>query len=207
MNKSLKIGQKVQIEFQKGDAAKIELITYIADIFDESLILSYPPSIAELVAQLEEGDEVKAFIFCSAHIKVLESVVLETPNGTTFEIDFWDDYDTIQRRAYIREDLQRKVKLVSNGKSYDFVTADLGGGGFRFISSDEIEQSDNCEFILDIDNSGSKFLSGKGKILKKAHFKPEEYLLEYTYVSEDVRSEILKRCILRQVEKLNDKQE
>lgn len=207
MNKSLKIGQKVQIEFQKGDSAKVELITKIQEIHDESLVLAYPQSAAEIIAQLEEGDEVKAFIFCSAHIKVMESVVLEVPNGQTFEIDFWDDYETIQRRAYIREDLQRKVKIVSDGNSYDVVTADLGGGGFRFISEQNIYESDDAEFVLDIDNLGSKFVSGKGKILKKAHFKLDEYLLEYTNISEESRSEILKRCIVRQVEKLNDKQE
>ncbi len=207
MDKSLKVGQKVQLVFQKGDTAKVEIATKIAEIFSESLVLSYHPSIAVLLSQLEEGDEVKAYIFCSAHIKVMESVVLDAPNGKTLEIDFWDDYETIQRRAYIREDLQRKVKIVSKGQSYDLMTADLGGGGFRFWSEEGLYETDDNEFILDIDNSGSKFLSGRGKILKKAHFKPEEYLLEYTEISEDVRSEILKRCILRQVEKLNDKQE
>lgn len=203
--KSLQTGQKVQIEFLSHTGSKIQLICTIADVCEESLILKYPKETEELIKMLKEGSQIKAFVFSSTNIKILDSVVLNAPCDSKIEIEFSDDYATIQRRAYIREDVVSRINLYGDNIALTTRTIDLGGGGTRFFSDIEIPQNTMAKVTIDINLDGKEIVNAIGCITHKDHFKPNEYLVEFTEITEDERSKILGKCIRRQVEKLSNK--
>lgn len=196
--KALKIGQKVQIEFPTSASEKMQIMCRIQKIEKDRLTLNYPDKLMRFSEYLAEGTEIRAFIFTEANIQVLESIVITAPCEKEFEIEYPDDYRTIQRRAYVRENLTYKIILQSGNQTINGVTLDMGGGGFRFATDTELEENSYMSVWVSIDEKMPS-IRCHGKVSRKAHFKPGIYLMEFTEISENDRNLIIKKCIEKQI--------
>ena len=201
--KTLREGQKVQIEFEMNDTKKGHIVCSIAKIEPDRLFLNYSSKISKYFEYLEEGTEVRAFIFTGAHIQVIKSIILSAPYEDEFEIEYPDDYKTIQRRAYVRESVNYSVIIETDNNTIQAKSVDMGGGGFRFIPNEAIELDSKITAWIDL-NDGKESLKTKGIVTKKPHFKDEEYLLQFTDIEDNDRNRIIQACIQKQVKGMRD---
>lgn len=199
--KALKIGQKVQLEFNTSSSEKMQIMCNIQKIESDRLTLKYPDQLMKFSEYLTEGTEIKAFVFTEANIQVLDSIIITAPYDENFEIEYPDDYRTIQRRAYIRENLIYKIILQNDKITAKGITKDMGGGGFRFTTEETLEPDTYMSVWINFDDDFPS-IKCQGKLSKKNHFKPDEYLIEFTEISERDRNQIIKRCITKQVNEL-----
>ncbi len=196
--KILKTGQKVQLEFKTSPREKMQIMCKIQKIESDRLTLSYPDQLMRFCEYLSEGTEIRAFVFTEANIQILDSIVITAPDEKEFEIEYPEDYRTIQRRAYIRENLSYKIIIQTDKTTITGVTKDMGGGGFRFITEDKLQENSYITVWISVDETLPS-IKCHGKISKKGHFKPNEYLMEFTEISEKDRNIIIKKCIEKQV--------
>ncbi len=196
--KIVKSGQKVQLEFYTSPSEKMQIMCRIKFVDKDRLTLSYPDQIMRFCEFLTEGTEIRAFVFTEANIQILDSIVITAPNEDAFEIEYPEDYRTIQRRAYIRENLSYKIIIQTDSSTNSGLTKDMGGGGFRFVSEEQIQENSYIAVWISIDESMPS-VKCHGKVSRKAHFKPNEYLMEFTEISEKDRNIIIKKCIEKQV--------
>lgn len=201
--KTLKIGQKVQIEFKGPNSENIQIICSISQIFEDRLILSYPKELTNFFEYLPEGTEINAYIYTDSNIQAVDSIVLTAPYDNEFEIEYSEDYRTIQRRAYIRENVECRVILQNEEMTANGISKDLGGGGCRFTTNDNLELETYMEIWINLED---KLQSAKaiGKVSKKAHYQPNEYLIEFSEISENDRNRIIKKCITYQVSQMRN---
>lgn len=199
--KTLKLGQKVQLEFNTSTSEKMQIMCHIQKIEHDRLMLKYPDQLMKFSQFLTEGTEIRAFVFTEANIQVLDSIIMTAPYDKEFEIEYPEDYRTIQRRAYIRENLIYKIILQNDKITATGVTKDMGGGGFRFTTKDSLEANTYMTIWINFDDD-SPSIKCHGKLSRKPHFKPDEYLIEFTEISERDRNQIIKRCITKQVNEL-----
>lgn len=199
--KALKIGQKVQIEFEGPNSDKIQIICNIEKIFSDRLILGYPKELTKYFEYLSEGTEINAFIYTESNIQAIESIILTAPYDNEFEIEYSEDYREIQRRAYIREDVECRIILQNDEMTANGISKDIGGGGCRFISSDNLELNSYMEIWINLEDNLPS-VKAVGKLTQKPHYKPNEYLIEFNEISEKDRSRVIKKCITFQVNQM-----
>lgn len=199
--KVIKLGQKVQLEFNTSSSEKMQIMCNIQKIEHDRLMLKYPDQLMKFSNYLTEGTEIRAYVFTEANIQVLDSIIISAPYDKEFEIEYPDDYRTIQRRAYIRENLIYKIILQNDKITATGITKDMGGGGFRFTTQDKLEPNTYMMIWINFDDN-SPSIKCHGKLSQKNHFKPDEYLIEFTEISERDRNQIIKKCITKQVNEL-----
>ncbi|MDD3236869.1 MAG: PilZ domain-containing protein [Candidatus Gastranaerophilales bacterium] len=198
---TLLTGQKVQIEFSTSSTEKMQIVCRIAKIEKDRLTLEYPDKIMRFAEFLAEGTEIRAFVYTGSNIQVLDSIIITAPYEEAFEIEYPDDYITIQRRAYVREFLNCKIILQNDTMTTTGVSKDLGGGGFRFISKDKLPNNSYMSVWINLDDDAPS-IKCHGKVSQKPHYKKDEYLVEFTEISENDRNRIIKECIRYQVNNL-----
>ncbi len=199
--KRLRVGQKVQIEFETLNSEKIQVICNIKEIYEDRLTLSYPKELVDFFEFLSEGTEIKAYIFTEANIQVVDSIILNAPYENEFEIEYSGDYRSIQRRAYIRENIECEFILKNKETTLKGKTKDIGGGGARLLIKENPPVGSYMEIWIDIqDNQPS--VKAVGKISQKAYYTKNEYLIEFSEISENDRNRIIKKCITEQVNQL-----
>lgn len=203
--KTLQIGQKVQIVFKNDRGENLQIICDIKEILEDSLVLNYPDNFMQFAEFLEEGTEIQANIFAGPHIKVLDSIILAEPHNSTIEIDFPEDYETIQRRAYIRENLEYPITIKNEQQCIEATTLDMGGGGFRFKTDQHIEPDAFVHISICL-NEHKAMLECIGKVSRKDHFPEGEYLVEFIEISENDRNKIIQKCIQAQTKKIREQQ-
>lgn len=201
--KALKTGQKVQIEFKGPNSEKIQIICSIAQIFEDRLILEYPKELTNFFEYLSEGTEINAYIYTDSNIQAIDSIILTAPYDNEFEIEYSEDYREIQRRAYIRENVECRVILQNEEMTANGISKDLGGGGCRFITRDKLEQDSYMEIWINLEDN-LQSAKAFGKISQKPFYKPDEYLIEFSKISEDDRNRIIKKCITYQVSQMRN---
>lgn len=199
--KTLRVGQKVQLEFNISSSEKMQIMCNIQKIETDRLILKYPDQLMKFSEYLTEGTEIRAFVFTEANIQVLDSIIITAPYDENFEIEYPEDYRTIQRRAYIRESLIYKIILQNDKITAKGISIDMGGGGFRFTTEEKLEPDSYMSIWINIDENLPS-IKCQGKLSKKPHFKENEYLVEFTEISERDRNQIIKQCIQKQVKEL-----
>ncbi len=199
--KILKVGQKVQIEFTTTGSEKMQILCKIQKVQSDRLTLTYPSELMRFAQYLSEGTEIRAFVFTEANIQVLESIIITAPYDQDFEIEYPEDYRTIQRRAYIRENLQYKIIVQDGNNTISGMSLDMGGGGFRFTTESNVTEDSYVSVWINADDDQPS-IKCRGKVSRKPHFKPQVYLIEFTEISEKDRNLIIKKCITKQVNEL-----
>ncbi|MBS4759286.1 MAG: PilZ domain-containing protein [Clostridium sp.] len=200
-NNPIKRGLKVQIEFETG-SRKSRIDCYIIKPEFDRLTLSFPESKKEFVPYLCEGTEIKAFIYTFSGIMIIDSIVFDSPFDGKFVIEFNDEHQVIQRRKYLRQPYMTDLYLERPEGNIRTMTIDIGGGGVRFSCDTLLSNMQEFNAQLRLTPFEPMIKIG-GFVLKKAFYKEDEYLFEFTQISEKDRNLIIQKCI--QIEREQNK--
>ena len=200
-NNSIKRGLKVQIEFDAG-VRKARVDCYITEPDFDRLTLSFPESKSEFIPYLTEGTELRAFIYTFTGILVINSIIFDSPFDGQFVIEYNEENQIIQRRKYLRMPYITDFFLVGDDGNIKTNTIDIGGGGVRFACNQFLSEKYPYKAQLRISPIDG-LIKVEGFVSKKHFYKEEEYLFEFTEISETARNKIIQRCI--QIEREQNK--
>lgn len=196
----IKSGLKVQVEFETG-SRKTRIDCYIINPDTDRLTLSFPESKSEFIPYLSEGSEVKAFIYSFTGILIIDSIVYDSPFDGKFVIEFNEQHQIIQRRKYLRMPYITDFFLQIEDNNVKTTSVDISGGGVRFITDKRIDVQKPIKAQLRL-ASFEPLIKAEGIILKKNFYKNEEYVMEFTQISEENREKIIQKCLLIEREQL-----
>ncbi len=189
----IKRGLKVQVEFETG-SRKTRIDCFIIEPEEDRMTLSFPPSKEEFVPYLNEGTELKAFIFTFSGIMIVDSIIFDSPLDGRFVIEFNEEHQVIQRRKYLRVPFITDFYLQREGENIKAATIDIGGGGVRFASETVLPVMQKFNASLRLSQFES-LIKLEGFVLKKSFHKKNEYIYEFTEISDRDRERIIQKCI------------
>ena len=191
-NTHLKKGQKAQISFEIGSKKHI-MDTYIIEPDSDRLTVSFPDEKKEFMPFLCEGTEIKAFIYSYTGIIIVDSIVLDSPFNGQFVIEYNENPQIIQRRKHTRVMFNVDFFLQQEDGNIKTQTLDISGGGVRFTSEVPLTANEVFNIQLRI-NQYEPMIKAQGIILKKSNYRPNEYVLEFSTISERDRNRIIQKC-------------
>src|SRR5574344_383396 len=189
----VKAGQKVQIEVQTG-IKKIIVDCYIIETDSDRLTLSFPESKREFAPYLSEGTEIKAFVYSFTGIMIVNSIVYDAPFDGRLTIEFNYDSQVIQRRKYVRMPYITDFIFELAETNLRTNTVDISGGGVRFLTDNYLKPESEYKANLRLEQY-EPLIKVKGRILKKNFYKSNEYVMEFSAISEDDRNKIINKCL------------
>jgi len=193
--KELRIGQKTRIKFYVAEEGKlIEIDCIIREIEYDRLLLIFPHNKMNYAKYLKEGNEVEVNIYTPNGIKILQSMIINSPLDDDFVIEYDEDaqdLQSIQRREYVRIPMSLDIVILKAGSELPTKTVDIGGGGIKFAAKDEFLLGDIVNFRLN--SSPGEFIDGKGRIINVQKFKNNSlYVMYFVDMTEWERDKIFK---------------
>lgn len=191
-------GQKTKLFFKAAGGSEKELECSIKKIYTDRISLNFPKEeVMQHIDYLQEGDEVNVKIFTPSGIKMFDAIILDSPLEPEFVIEFVEDYIEIQRRKYLRMELNTKILIESSKGNVITHTYDIGGGGLRFYYEGSFENKEtvSCRLFL----PDTPYIQIQGIIVKDDRFKENEHVLVFTKIEESERDKIIKKCFEVQV--------
>src|SRR5574344_1087499 len=196
--KILRKGLRLKVRYQNSEGIKRIFEAEILD-FDKS-VLEFDASDCEYLDELEEGLNIYSLVYTQFGIIKIHSIILEK-KGFKIIVEAPSDYQQMQRRNYLRVNVEMPIEISVNQKSITAKTLDISGGGARVISSRSLNEGDLVECKLKL-NSVDVF--AKGKILKKGSYYENEYLIIFTEIEELQRDRIIKFCLAEEAKFLKE---
>lgn len=186
-------GLKVQIEFSTG-SKNVIIDCYIVEPEYDRLTLFFPDSKKEFLPYLTEGTEIKAFVYALSGIFIVDSIIFDEYDDGLITIEFNDEHEVIQRRRFVRIPFLTDLFLIGEEENIKAMTLNISGGGIKFTTNKEL--SDGSEYEAKLRFAPfDKLISMKGHIHKKAFYKENEYVIEFTEIKEDDREKIIQKCL------------
>lgn len=187
--------QQIKLSFKISDDSQKDLSCSIKKAYKDRLALNFPKETIDYINYLQEGDEVKANIYTPTGIKMFDAIILNSPLESEFIIEFVEDYIEIQRRKYLRSDLDTKV-IIERGEEDNIVThtLDIGGGGIRFFYQGDFHHQENVGCLLYLPMY-LRSIKARGIIIRDEYLKKNEHVLVFTKIEERERDKIIKKCI------------
>lgn len=191
---AVKRGQKVQIEVDIGINRQI-IDCYIIEPESDRLTLSFPESKKEYAPYLNEGTEIKAFVYSFTGIMIFDSIVFDSPYNGQIVIEFNEHHQVIQRRKYLRMPFISDFYIIREEGNIKTATVDLGGGGIRFLCKEELvtDKIYNAQLRL---NPAEPLIKIEGTIFKKNFYRNNEYVMEFSRIEEKDRDKIIQKCLV-----------
>ncbi len=191
---AVKRGQKVQIEVDIGINRQI-IDCYIIEPESDRLTLSFPESKKEYAPYLNEGTEIKAFVYSFTGIMIFDSIVFDSPYNGQIVIEFNEHHQVIQRRKYLRMPFISDFYIIREEGNIKTATVDLGGGGIRFLCEEELvtDKIYNAQLRL---NPAEPLIKIEGTIFKKNFYRNNEYVMEFSRIEEKDRDKIIQKCLV-----------
>lgn len=187
--------QQVKLTFKLSDGLEQEIMCSIKKKYKDRIALNFYREILSYIEYLQEGDEVKVNIYTPTGIKMFDAIILNSPLEAEFVIEFVEDYIEIQRRKYLRADIDTKVILERN-EADNIVThtLDIGGGGIRFFYEGLLNKQESVGCLLYLPMYIHS-IKARGLIIKEDHLKKNEYVLVFTKIEESERDKVIKKCL------------
>lgn len=180
--------------FKPADNSEKEFECLIKDVQKDRLSLKFPEEILDYSDYLEEGCELFVKIFTPSGVKTFDTIILNSPLEPEFVIEYVEDHIEIQRREYMRMELQTKIILTKKNEIPDAaLTIDISGGGVKFLSDKKYEKNEEYEFMLYLPTQIHS-IRAKGYILENSHIPENQHILLFTEINESDRDKIIKAC-------------
>lgn len=189
----IKENQRVKLSFKTASGSEKEYECSIKDIFTDRISLNYPRELMSYADCLQEGDEVNVKILTPTGIKMFDAMIIYSPAEGDFVIESVEDFIRIQRRKYLRMDLNTKVIIQRAERNIVTNTLDISGGGIRFIYEGQFRENESVDCMLSIPMELHS-VSAHGIILKGEHLPKDEHVLLFTKIDEKSRDKIIKTC-------------
>lgn len=187
--------QKVEILFKDSNKEEVVLECSVRELYPDRLYLSSPVDVFSYGEFLKEGDEICVKIYTPTGIKMFNAIILDSPLGPDFIIEFAPNCTEIQRRRYLRANLKTKIIVQRNKRDpINTYTLDIGGGGVRFFYEGVFNNNEPVTAFIYLPKQIHS-VQVRGIILKREYLAPNEYILVFTEIMETGVSRITKKCI------------
>lgn len=186
--------QKTTLYFKTVDNIEKEFDCFIKEVHDDRISLRFPSDILDYANYIEEGAELPVKIFTPTGVKAFNTIVINSPIESEFVIEFVEDYIHIQRREYLRVELETKVILDTEDFGVTVTkTLDVSGGGMRFASDKPFRKGQTVKIMLYLPFQENS-VKALGEIVECAHLPENEHVLAFTQIDERERGRIVKQC-------------
>ncbi|MCL2170579.1 MAG: PilZ domain-containing protein [Defluviitaleaceae bacterium] len=206
------IGDRIDITILRAGKAGRTYITQVADILDyeQRALLAYVPILRGRIVKLDEAKDYSLIVYTPRGMfKFNANLTGYMKEGDMYFIalDLEESFEKVQRREFFRfstfmamkfsvldaeVDLKGELPKMEYSDLHDGIIRDIGGGGLRFISNEEIDETSNIYCIIMLDN---KWMMINGRILAK-HYSPKfnfkyQYRAEFIDVTPSEQEEIV----------------
>lgn len=193
--------QKVKLTFTMSDESEKEVNCLIKEVFIDRLTLTINDEVLKYAEYLEEGEELIAKVFTPSGVKLLNTIVLDSPTEQEFVIEYAEVSAEVQRREYTRVQLTAKVVIQRNHHENIVTnTIDVSGGGLRFAFDGNFNSKEEVSITLYLPDT--KLIQAKGHIIKNNQLPVNVHILSFSEISENDRDKILKKCFEIQTKSL-----
>ena len=187
------VEKEVRIEFEESPIHKEQITCDIIKVDGNILVLDSSNMSPYYFQYLYEGREIKIFLYGMHGINIFDSVIITAPTDGRFEVEVPENYESIQRRQFVRADIELNLTLIAMNEKVTAKTIDIAGNGIRFITRDRPQFGNKYKFTLFL--PGTNAITGIGSIVKIKDIKKGEYILEFNDITENSRDKIIKLCL------------
>lgn len=189
----IKENQKVQLSFKLADGSSKEIDCLVVEAYTDRISLTAPAEVIEYSDYLGEGEELNVKIFTPSGVKIFDTIVLDSPLEPEFVIEYIQTATAIQRREFVRVDMELKVLLQKEDKTNLVTrTVNVSGGGLRFYSEGSFVPQEIVNITLYMPED--RAVQAKGVIIPNEFLPPNEYVLSFSEIQERERDRIIKKC-------------
>lgn len=189
----IRAGQIIKLYSNAAYDSDKEFICTIGHVYNDRLELNLSEGVPDDLEFLEEGSEILVKIFTPSGVKIFDSIVLNSPLEPEFVIEFAEFAMEIQRREFIRVQLDTKVVIQRPDRTFVVaMTMDISGGGVRFLHKGTLTPGEDVKVTLYLPNT--RFVEAKAKILDNARLPINQHVLVFTQIDEGDRDRIVKQC-------------
>lgn len=195
-------GQKVKLRFKTVSYENKDIDCFIKNIHKDRLSLTIPKEVIDYSQYFEEGNELTAMIYTPLGIKVFDTIVLDSPSGSNFVIEYIENVIEIQRREYARVEFMSKVVIARSDNTNIYAeTVDISGGGLKFSYKGSLDPGEVVGISLFLP-AQTRLIYAKGVLVKdKGHIPEGQHVVLFTEIDERERDKIIKTCFEIQLAK------
>ena len=187
LHDSIKAGDRLEISQVSDTGARKVYISVVEEITDAQLTAHMPIEYGKLV-RLDQSAVYSVLFFTDKGMLQFSAAIaeyLKTDGFSLMKLDLVSEGERMQRRSFFRLNCVMPFKFaeIKNGTEenpgeypYEGVIKDIGGGGVRFVTNNEISESASLGCALVIENEA---IVSQGKVLHKQHFPKSVYAYQY----------------------------
>jgi c-di-GMP-binding flagellar brake protein YcgR len=187
-------GQELKLYFKTLNNLEKNVGCIVQEVLDDRILLGITDEVLNYAEFLEEGCELIVRIFDAGGIIIFSTIILDSPLGGDFVIEYPNKSVKIQRRQYPRAEIDMKI-IIERKNANNIITRfiDLGGGGLRFFYEGIFKPEEKLTLLLYLPKQ-IKSIRVDGIILKKEYLSKNEHILVFTNINTADRELIIKQC-------------
>ena len=209
---NLKVGEKIELEINKGSESG-QYLSKIEDIIDEKTFIITGPMGGEQLTYLSVGETVKVIYYRKDAMYYFEAEVKERiRNGKSLSAKLYAKTDRykLQRRNYYRLGIMVPVKItIPKSSEYNteeiikkFDTIDISGGGISILSNFTIQVGRMVKLSINTMGMEHEVIDGKviRCIVSTYAINTFEIAIEFHEINPSIRQEIVQLIFSKQRE-------
>ncbi|MCL2415183.1 MAG: PilZ domain-containing protein [Defluviitaleaceae bacterium] len=204
------IGDRIDITIIRSGKAGRTYITQVADIldYDQRVLLAYVPILRGRIVRLDESKDYSVIVYTPRGMFKFDSNLsgyMKEGDMYFIALNLSQRVEKVQRREFFRFSCFMAMKFsvidpskhdsttnVDYSSLHDGIIRDIGGGGLRFISNQDIDEKHQIYCIIMLDN---KWMMANGRVLSK-QYSPKfnfkyQYRAEFTDITPTEQEEIV----------------
>lgn len=191
----IKTGQKVDVRFKISSADEIKLVCAVKDIHTDRLEINFPKGTLNFLDYLQEGYNVNIDVYTPKGIKKFNSVIMDSPDTGSFVVEYSEHYEELQRRKYVRSEVETKLILRRAGREPIIVqTIEISAGCVKFYYEGHLQNKEPFDCFLYLPKNVHS-IKAKGIIIKAEHIAKNEHLFLLTQMQDFDRVRINRKCM------------
>lgn len=186
----IKVGNRIEISFIRDGKKSKSYISLVEDVYDDTHVLACVPISYGNLVKLPFSLKYSMIFYTDKGMYKYEAEILKYVNIENFNfmvVKLLSEGERTQRREFFRFSclLPFKFEKLSNGKDEDEkdeivlskgIIKDIGGGGIRFVSNEELFIGDKIKCLIVLDNN---YIIVVGSILHKQFYPKTSYSFQY----------------------------
>ncbi len=209
---NIKIGNRVEIFLNTENYKSVRYTSLVEENYEDGKLLLYIPMMYGKIIKLPVEEEYAFHFVTETGILKYNAVIKEYVYMDDFNfmiIEIKSEIEKVQRREFFRFDCVLPLKFIKISddedkaeQDADFLEGtikDLGEGGIRFLSNEDIEVGEKCKFFITLNYECAVV---KGDILHKQEYPKSNFKYQYRTqffdLSKEEKDKILKYIFFEQ---------
>ena len=202
--KNIQTGNRVEITLEGSSGKKVTYTSLVEENYNDGRLLLYIPMMYGKIIKLPVDEEYSfSFVTETGILKynaiIKEYVYLDDFNFMVVEVK--DELEKVQRREFFRFDCVLPLKFIklsddlteeSNEGFFEGTVKDLGEGGIRFLSNEELKIGDKVKFLITLNY---KCAVASGEIMHKQEYPKSNFKYQYRTQFFDLNAEEREKII------------